>query len=118
MQDEYKIPVIIGSGRTTKSPFGPLSAAGGFTPAGLIGEALELAVADAGAGDEIYQSIDAWGSPQFTTGGETNNVPWLVAKKYGLTREDADAFALRSHTLAAEAAAPPSNHALLPPLLL
>ena len=46
---EYKIPVIIGSGRTTKSPFGPLSAAGGFTPAGLIGEALELAVADAGA---------------------------------------------------------------------
>lgn len=91
MQDEYKIPVIIGSGRTTKSPFGPLSAAGGFTPAGLIGEALELAVADAGAGDEIYQSIDAWGSPQFTTGGETNNVPWLVAKKYGITlREGRD----------------------------
>ena len=90
MQDEYKIPVIIGSGRTTKSPFGPLSAAGGFTPAGLIGEALELAVADAGAGDEIYQSIDAWGSPQFTTGGETNNVLWLVAKKYGITLCEGD----------------------------
>ena len=81
--DEYRIPVVIGVGRVTMHP--RKGQDGGFTPVTLMMEALKIALDDSGVDhDSIISQIDSMGMPSFNPAGETNNPPWLLAKKLGI----------------------------------
>ena len=82
-EDEYRIPVVVGVGRVTMHP--RKGQDGGFTPVTLMQEALGIAIKDTGVSKEsVIREIDTMGMPGFNMAGETNNPPWLLAKKMGI----------------------------------
>ena len=75
--------VVVGVGRVTKHP--RKGQDGGFTPVTLMQEALGIALDDTGVShDSVLGAIDTMGMPGFNMAGETNNPPWLLAKKMGI----------------------------------
>ena len=82
-EDEHRIPIVVGVGRVTMHP--RKGKDGGFTPVSLMQEALAIALNDTGVAKEsVLSEIDSMGMPGFNMAGETNNPPWLLAKKMGI----------------------------------